>query len=299
MQLKLLSKKNITIFSFACLYSSISLKFIADYSRDYNNIINSINFTIRNLEIDFLWILYHIRGNTILLMPFDIIKVINGENGAYLIFFVAISLRFYMAFKYLNFKTAVAFIFAFFWMLDWNQSRFSIAFSLFILLSPKKNFIQLFIHYGLILRLIYERFTFVKRFYYLLPFLALFFVPFIKIFFARYFLPSDDGFPLYSLIYSCFFILITSLNKNYSSIKRELIFGFSTQIFFLILIIAGLSWTYFGRCSEIILMISIANYIKNFKNQSMNTNVIFRAILFTIGFYQLITVNGNIWRFFT
>lgn len=297
--MKLFNKKSITIFSSACLYAYISLKFIPDYSRDYNNIKNSIDFTIKNLEIDFLWILYHIKGNTILLMPFDIIRVINGEKSAYLIFFVAIVLRFYMAFKYLNFKTAIAFIFAFFWMLDWNQSRFSIAFSLFILLSPKRQFIQLFIHYGLILRLIYERFTYVKRFYYLLPFVAILVVSSIKLFFTRYFLPSEDGFPIYSLVYICFFILITCLNKDYSSKKRELIFGFSTQIFFLIIINGGLSWTYFGRCSEIILMISIANYIKNFKNQSFNTNVLFRTILYTIGFYQLITVNGNIWRFFT
>lgn len=299
MQLKLLDKKFFLISFFAFLYAFLSLKLLPVYSRDYYNIVNSIDFTLNNLELNFFWVLYHIKGNTILLMPFDIIGVLDAEKCAYLLYFIAIFMRFYVAFKFLNFKTALSFMFAFFWMLDWNQARFSLAFSLFILLSQKKQIIQPLIHYGLILRVIYERFKLIKRFYYLLPILAILLVSFIELFFSRYFLLSDDSFPLYSVVYILFFIFISYLNKKFYNLKDELIFGLSTLLFFYIMINTGLSWTYFGRFSEIILMISIANYIKQFENKNFNSNFLFRSALYLIGFYQLLTINGNVWRFFS
>jgi len=298
--LKIFNLKNILIILVGSFYAIISLEFIPQYSRDFYNIARSIDFTSKNLNIDLLWVLYHIKGNTILLMPFDLLSIFNGYQSAYFIYFTAILLRFVAAFRYLNFKTAIAFIFAFFWMFDWNQSRFSIAFSLFLLLPPKRQLLQLFIHFGLLIRLAYEKIKYVKRFFILTPIVGFFTVAFLKIFFNRYFLPSNDNFPKYSIVYILFFILITLINKNKNVTikKEEITFGFCTLILFLIFIQAGLSWTYFGRASEIILLISIANYIKNFKNQSLDRNIIFRVCLYTIGLYQLITVNGNVWRLF-
>jgi hypothetical protein len=186
------------------------------------------------------------------------------------------------------------------WMLDWNQARFSIALSVYFLLPRKYQFLQVFIHFALLPRLIFENFKTLRNFFFIIPLFVLLIMETFSSFFSRYFLPNGDKFPTYSIVYFMFFLIMLSLNKKrlQFTLYQEILFAVVMLLTIYILILHGLSIVYFGRITEILLLVQVIIFIRNYKLYNYIHVVVFRLVLFLVGSYQLMTINGNIWRFF-
>lgn len=280
------------------MYGIISAVVCQPYSRDYLNILNSIDFTRSNFSPSVLLFFYHLKGNTLLLLPFDLFGF-TPDVAVFTLYAVAASLRFWFTFRFLEFWDAVIIMFAFYWMLDWNQARFSLVFFLSYIVGYRLNFILPIFHFMVFFKVILD------KLHSKLIFIAALAITLIIVFFSleivdfwnRYFIETEDEFPLYVIPYFLFCLIFFVLNGKKYLYKYGLLFS-SLAWTFATFIYLGMSPVYFGRFLELFLLLSSYSFFLS-RRYKGGSRIYARIILIFVGLYQTITVTGNVWRFFS
>lgn len=284
------------LFIFSVIYGVLTAWYCQDFSRDYFNIQESIAFTLINYTPSNFLLLYHLKGNTLLLFIFDILRF-DSSTSVFLLYAFAAALRFWFSFKFLRFWDAILLMFAFYWMLDWNQARFSLVFFSTYLISKKVHWLLPALHFMVGVKIILQKLS-VR-----LSLLASIFLVFLinaygsilVDFWGRYFLGSNDAFPLYVAPYLVFVIFFLVSNGKVMALKYGVMF-ISLSYTFGFFIIKGMSPVYLGRFVELFLLVSAYEFF--LKKSRKGYGLYFgRLILIFIGLYQTITVGGNVWRF--
>jgi ABC-type proline/glycine betaine transport system permease subunit len=292
----LLRRKHLFLFFTSVGYGVFSASYCQAFSRDYTNIMNSILFTNENFVPSGLLLLYHLKGNTLLLFLFNVLKV-TPSIAVFTLFLLAAALRFWFSFRYLRFWDAFFVMFAFYWMLDWNQSRFSIVFFIsYLALQRAIIFLPIF-HFMVFIKVFLDRFK--AKWIIIASFGSVLFTvsggPYFINFWSRYFQGTEDTFPLYFFAYLFFFIvLVLFQGKSYS--LRHLSFFTALSFVFFYFIENGMSPVYFGRLVEVFLLKASYDFFLSSKNFNLKL-LTARLFMFLIGFYQSLTVAGNVWRF--
>lgn len=274
--------------------------------RDFYPIVDTF-FDLRRFDDFSVKLIYAARGNTVLIAAIDsIFQSIDPLSLTHGLYFFAAALRFFIIVSLLGARGGVPLVAAYAISLDLNQSRLSLALSFVILyIYLNRNWIfftSAFFHLSLMPYILFKKFPFALILAGIVAFGTVG-VPLLKNIAPRYFVVFDHTFPKNFFLY---FILATSITFVMWRQGWEITFfrfGFALSFFIFLLWPLGFSPLYIGRIAEITLYLavfSLGAYLKVETRRGIRSRYygLLWAACTSVLFYQLITLHGNIYRFF-
>jgi hypothetical protein len=293
---------------FSALWAYYGAKLASSISLDYVPIIETFD-DIRLVEDFFSRFQYALFGNSTLVFIYDaILPSLESEIITFILYYTASFVRSIVTIYLVGFGRAILLLFAYEWVFDFNQSRLSLAMSfLFLGYFFKKNYLIIFSVAAHLAILPFSLYLNINRrlraVFIIFFFLSVFFI--MPMYFPRYFLNDfKDPYPLNTLIYGFFIIVIGIVLAREKTAMPELYYFIAMLITFVALRQIGFSAVYLGRIAEMVCYFAITRLgfmleskaISNYR--SLQINAVYVAITLLIFSYQTITIFGNVWRFF-
>lgn len=291
--------------------------FVSSWSFDYEAVVETIKY-FQQENLSYLSILAFNSFSTYVLTK--IMYGYEAEFIASLFFGVCASLRFFVYALLLRTVWFIPVFSSMAIMIDFNMSRYSFAITIFVLIFGVLRF-QKFSNLG-ILKIILISPLFFHLHHFSLAFIGLLsdsklrsriiiictipiFIVLLEETFSRFLSKSDDPFPRISLIY---FVLTTVLFIGPKISKLEIRPLLTVILLLFALHLAGIEfnsayYTRFAFISFDVTLLVIA--IRNTAFHDLGTGLVFsnkyvKVLLVCVlsAAYQIILINGNIWRFF-
>lgn len=300
------------IFLLSCIWASVVSFYVEDVSLDFQPIVDVIG-VFRSVEGGGERLLWAFGGNILALFFLDsLFPWLSPLGLAKLLYFSASFLRCFVLFLLFRPLAALSLLFAFIWAFDLNQARLSISFSfylLFLAMAERRYSILAMMMHNLVWPLALYRIVPIRlRLVGLVSGLTLICV-IVPLVFPRYLVVFEGHeVPKNILLYVLFSMvtLFFFLNRRVRPPDVEVCLGLFVVLVYLVSL--GMSPVYLGRIGELLFHISIVYVFLYAGNRGYKQLVVGRSMqvesllscffCWVVGLYQLLTINGNIWRFF-
>lgn len=297
--------KSIIYFALAVMWGFYGLHFSESNGVDFRPIVETFS-DLRSIDETVERFIYAFYGNTTLIFLVSTIAPSLSEiESTRLLYFTASFFRAYVTLRLLGLRIGIFILLAFQGSLDFNQSRLSLALTIFLLMiyAQKKIYYIPGIALAHMSILPYLLFIISSKRLITIGVTGVFIVAhlILPVFFARYFVPFDHELPMNLFLYASVTFLASNCLRNSSFQTNShwylIIFGALIAS----LVPAGFSPLYIGRVAEMTAMVSLfglgLHVKKNIRTNSRG-RLIYVALCVLITAYQILILNGNIWRFF-